>query len=313
MDLTTRTGLRDARASPGCAFVRPGRAHTISTSECPVRLKAYEDSSRQSTFHRGGIDDELRTFQLAAGITTVALATLALLSHAYADSEEPEPVKAGQLFNGDKIRSTYEAMRVVERGRRLLNAMPPEDVRSRLPTLVTKLAEDLNAEGYDHTSISPLPGFRAEGARTGVPTGKRPLQIAFYDRLDATRLGSQKAYIMEELLPATGVILARSMRLRTPSGPLLLAGIPDEEGQAIPVPSQGTLLHLALTDAIALRFVLWLARGAIASAGHACAAASSCHCRLTPHVFTLIHVSFSYLKKTGCYGAGAVSALRARG
>eukprot|EP00892_Ulva_mutabilis_P009761 jgi/Ulvmu1/7157/UM034_0064.1 len=68
---------------------------------------------------------------------------------------------------------------------------------------------------------------------------KRALRMAFYNRLDDSRSESEQSYIMDRLIPATAAILARSMRVRDPTGPLPLEGVEDETGKPIPAPPGG--------------------------------------------------------------------------
>ena len=128
----------------------------------------------------------------------------------------------------------------MRRGRRLSSLdIPAENIRDSLPLLKTVLALKLDDAGVDGTSISGFPGYMPEGVTTELVSTKQPLKIAFYDRLDSSRSAQERTYMMDKLMPATGTLLARSMRVRTPSGPLLLAGIPDETQEPIPGPASG--------------------------------------------------------------------------
>lgn len=93
----------------------------------------------------------------------------------------------------------------------------PTGIRlSQVSLAATPLSELLKDKGLD-ASMSTDPGFsKANPAQLVAP--KRPLKIAFYDKLDSTRKPSEHKYIMEQLMPAAETILARSMRVRNSLG-----------------------------------------------------------------------------------------------
>ena len=71
----------------------------------------------------------------------------------------------------------------------------------------------------------------------------RGLRLAFYDDLDPSRSEAERDYVMNKLMPATGAVLARSMRVSQPSGLLPLSRYPDEAGNPIPGDPEGVLLR----------------------------------------------------------------------
>lgn len=99
---------------------------------------------------------------------------------------------------------------------RNLLAEKPTGIRlSQVSLAATPLSELLKDRGLD-ASMSTDPGFsKANPAELVAP--KRPLKIAFYDRLDKSRTAEEHEYIMGRLMPAAANVLATSMRVRVPS------------------------------------------------------------------------------------------------
>lgn len=172
---------------------------------------------------------------LHTGITVAAVALLALLPGAHA-AKPQRRLKVGTVINGEQMATNSKDFRTTLHSRRLQDNTA---IRSSIAFYITELAADLDAAGIDHTTVSADAGGMPDGPTTDFITAKRPLKLAFFNRLDSSRSATQQAYIMEKLLPATGAMLARSMRVRTPSGPLVFDGIPDEEGVFLPSPSGG--------------------------------------------------------------------------
>lgn len=79
-----------------------------------------------------------------------------------------------------------------------------------------------------------VPSPPVENVQDQDDPGLRGLRLAFYDDLDPSRTDEERDYVMNKLMPATGAVLARSMRVSQPSGLLPLSGYPDEAGNPIP-------------------------------------------------------------------------------
>eukprot|EP00892_Ulva_mutabilis_P008327 jgi/Ulvmu1/5867/UM025_0129.1 len=121
-----------------------------------------------------------------------------------------------------------------DHSRKLLEEKPTGIHLSQVSLAATPLSQLLKDEKLD-AMMSTDPGFsEAHPAQLVAP--KRPLKIAFYDKLDASRTPAEHKYIIDELMPAAAAVLGRSIRIRTPSGILPFVGFTNPDGSPIAPP-----------------------------------------------------------------------------
>eukprot|EP00892_Ulva_mutabilis_P009758 jgi/Ulvmu1/7154/UM034_0061.1 len=112
-------------------------------------------------------------------------------------------------------------------GRSLLqDAMPPSADDSPSPLPIRLKPNEL----FDVNSTAEVPA----GAAAGPTADRSPFKLRYYDDPAAWPSPQQRSYVMEQLMPALATFLARSIRVRDPTGPLELVGVLDETGEPIP-------------------------------------------------------------------------------
>lgn len=95
-----------------------------------------------------------------------------------------------------------------------------------------------------------------------LEAAKRPLRMAFYNRLDDTRSKTEQNYIMDTLIPATAAVLRRSMRVRlpgSPPAPLAAATCTESEVQTVNLGLQSGRHPRTLARRVALQVPLYMA------------------------------------------------------
>jgi hypothetical protein len=125
-----------------------------------------------------------------------------------------------------------------EARRRLLEAHTGEYTPAKLQLVDT---------AFLSSQLAQSTGTPAQNGQSSNVPKLRGLRVAFYDRIDSSRTQAERDYIMNILMPATATVLARSMRVRNPTGKLPLSGYPDELGEPIPGAAEGVHTRSILT------------------------------------------------------------------
>lgn len=123
-------------------------------------------------------------------------------------------------WNGPHILGHFRP-ELEDHSRRLL-AKPTGIYLSQVSLAATPLSTLLKEERLD-VSLSTDPGF-SEANPAELVAPKRPLKIAFYDRLDSSRTAAEHSYILDDLMPSAAAVLRRSIRVR--SQRLTCRGVP---------------------------------------------------------------------------------------
>eukprot|EP00892_Ulva_mutabilis_P009759 jgi/Ulvmu1/7155/UM034_0062.1 len=103
---------------------------------------------------------------------------------------------------------------------------------SSAPPSATPALQDTD----DQLIVEPDVGVEPQNVTVshGGNATTRPFKSAFFDEPGSWATPELREYVMERLVPAASAVLARSIRVRDPTGPLPLLGFPDEEGNPIP-------------------------------------------------------------------------------